>query len=438
MPSWLRIATWLLLASCATFAFKKPTLFWNNTNLNDLFLLFGFVSLLVAIYKKEITVTIPRNIQIYFGIGILSLAIGTIVAYLITQKISPSFVRETIRMCAALAALFSVYFIGKADSTFPKKALIALSVSSVLLPFIFYLPWENLIFLLDASHTRFTGFLYDPNYFATVQLLPTFILFWITVARPLGKSIFISTASFLLFAYSIASIIWSGSRGGFIGIGAGIVTLIGFMFWKLPFRRASLYTGLICLGFVLSFIVMPPVARTHVTGRMNLIVLEPPTSSVIPTPNSSSTTPTINPSPQLTPVLAPILKFTARQDRLAIWESSLRSFIRNPLGYGNGYGEVANITVAGNNELRVAHNTILQILLVGGIVLFVLSTIGIIALGKAVYRSQNSFGELHYLTAALVGILVAAVFLDSLWSRWIWIMIGLILVWVTQKNKSLV
>jgi hypothetical protein len=420
LPSWLKIATWLLLGSLITFSFKKPTLFWQNANINDLLLATSFFCLLVAWYKKQIKFSIPRWVIVSMGLIFATQLIGTAISAFQFNTFAPGALREYSRIIAAFIIAIEVYVIGIHNQRFVTLSLWALAVSSIVLPFVFYMPPSVLHFFLDESQTRFTGLLYDPNYFATLQLLPTFILLWLALDQSYARNMVLRITCFILFSYSVSSIIWSGSRGGVFGLIIGLGVLALFFMWKLPIRRSLLTILLVIVGCLLAYVIVPRSGKENITSRAQTIVIKTDTQS-----------PLVHSLPQnsiFKKIAEPVARLSARQGRFQIWQSAVSEFMKNPFGYGPDYGNSADIQGADNDHHRVAHNSVLQILLTGGIAFFALSVFVIFVFLKKVIVYKGPFGEIHYLVASLIGIGAAALFLDSLWSRWIWIMIALIAV----------
>lgn len=433
MPSWLKIATWLLVASLATFSFKKPTFFWQNVNLNDLLLAASFACFIVAWFKKQIDVSFNKWILAGFVAAFATQLIGTTISVTVFGVFAPDTLREYARIIAAYIVCLEVYTIAKQNHGFVKTALYALAASSVLLPFMIYAPQSILPFFLDESRTRFMGFLYDPNYYATLQILPAFILLWISFQRTRDRHWTISVTAFLLFSLSVGSIIWSGSRGGVAGLAVAAMVIIGFILWKLPWKTASVYTLLVIVGCTMGYKLMPDHGKQNITARAQTIIVATVPEPIKPnamTSISTSSTASGSASPiqlsVLKKIMTPLFKLTAQQGRFPIWANAWKKFLDNPFGYGPGYGNVVDIQGSYNDHHRVAHNTALQILLTGGIILMIIVAMGIFVLGNTVLAFRGPLGEIHYLVAALVGIVIASLFLDSLWSRWIWIIVALI------------
>lgn len=409
MPSWLKIASYLLLASLATLGFKKPTLLWVF-NLNDLFLMASFVFFLIAIFKKEIILAIPRKIAWGFFIALASMVVGTLISIIFFHAVAPIAAREYGRIIADLIICLELYVIATHHQLFTKQALVAIAIPSVLLPFLMYVPHSWLLFLLDESQSRFSGFLFDPNYFASFQILPTFILAWIAYQQPFGKKLWLSAIAFLLFVVSVGSIVWSGSRGGIIGLLIAMIFLIFFLVKKNPLLKAFFLTALLIIGCSASFFILPKKGQEGVQIRKEQIVqLDAP---------------------------RPVLHLVAHQNRFSIWESSLREILRSPLGYGPGYHQTANLHGDEEDYHRVAHNSVLQIILTGGIVLLVVVGVGLIYFIRKLPLLSVSLGEVHYLVSALIGIVAAGLLLDSLFSRWLWVCLALIFALIYYRSSG--
>jgi hypothetical protein len=422
MPSWLKFATYFLLASLFTFSIKKPVILWQNINLNDLLLGISFFCFLAALYKKQLACKIPRSVVFGVTTGIVLLLIGTFVSFIFFHQIAPSAIREYVRIGASIIILIEVYCIGFSDFKFIHKALFSLCAMTFILPFVFYIFPSAIPFFLDESQTRFSGFLLDPNYYASLQILPTFILLWIAFAHPLGKSRFISVIAILFFIMSAGSIIWSGSRGGLIGLIAGLLFLAVVMAWKLDWKKALFYIAIITIASIASFHIIPVTGKKNIEARISSIITAPTLRTV-----------KTEPVPQK---ITEVKAFTGQQDRLSLWKSAFSEALKNPFGYGPGYPEVADIIGSYNDHHRVAHNTVLQIILSGGFALLILVCFGLYIVTKRALQPFITFGIPHYTLSALVGVGVAGLFLDSLWSRWVWIILGILIVVTSKKYQE--
>ena len=410
-PSWLTTATYFLLGSLLTLSFKNPPL-WGSFNVNDLLLIISFVCFLIAVQKKQIVVTIHKKIIYGFLIALASLILGTLISFIFFHAYAKVALNEYARIIADLIICCEVYCIGVHDTTFVKKAVIAIIAPSLVIGILIYSPPSLLAFALNQS-SRFSGFLVDPNYYASFQILSSILLLWVMSQYQSGKNILIAFIAFILFTCSVASVIWSGSRGGIFGLAVGILVLIAFMFWKQSFKKAFVCAFIIIIGCTVSLFIIPNKGRHEIASR----------AKVIQTPTTETSR-------------LSVIPFTGRQDRVNIWQSSLRTIAKNPFGYGPGYYQVTDIGGNSNDHHRLAHNTLLEIILMGGFELLVVISIGLYVLGKRIVLSSLPIGELHYLSAALIGILGSSLFLDSLPLRWIWVTIGLLLAFVHNPSQG--
>lgn len=426
--TWLSGATFFLLMSLVTFSIKKPTLFWYQTNSNDLFLLISAFFLVIAVIRKELVISLNRKIHIGFLLGFIILFIATGTGYIMTGTVAFDTAREYARIIAAVLVFFEIIIIGNHHRKFITPALIAIGSSSVILPLIFFITTMGTVFFIDGSETRFEGLFYDPNYFAAFQIVPTFLLAWVTITQFFKKRIGVSIIGFFLFSYSIAAIIWSGSRGGILGLGSGFLILGLFLIRYYSWKKNLIAFLMIGFALILCPIILPLTAHNNIRSRFGFM-LDNQTVDRNTQRLSQSYAKEIS---DKKPIVANIV---AKQGRGIIWRVSLQEIVRNPLGYGPGYGNVAMIIEPGRNERRVAHNTLLQILLTGGIGLLGLISYGLFFLLNKSITLANDTNEIPYLVSALIGTMTAGLFIDSLWSRWIWAIAGLLTVLILRNKK---
>ncbi len=413
MPSWLKIATWFLLLSIATIFIKKPALVFP-VNINDVFLAVSFLSFCIAAYKKELHITISKKSWILTALIAFFLIIGSIITYIVFHKLTTGALIAYARIISVGIIFFELYIIARNDTSFTYKAFLALCFSSFFLPLMFYMPMPIRSFFLDPSGHRLVGLLVDPNYFASFQLVVTALLFWFTIRPTAATMGFVGKIlSFVLLCFSIGSILWSGSRGGFLGLVVMLVMLIGFAVWRLPVKKSLLSVFLIFIACIGGYFVLPSYAKNSVALRIYNIQ---------------------NPYYAPTKEVPFLEKVSGQQDRFALWQSSLVTIIHNPFGYGPSYHEAVNIYGEPNDPHRVAHNTLLEILLTGGIGLLLVIGIALWLIFANV-SIRNSFGSLHVLIALLVGLGASSLLLDSLWTRWIWIVLALIAAVIYNSKK---
>lgn len=404
----VNLSTAFLLASLATLSFKNPVLLWA-LNANDVFLLLSLGFLAIFAFLTKQSITFPRKALLVLFAVIASIVLGTVVSVTVFGVFPAIAVREYLRLFACIATLFLVWFFGKHTDRLMKRIILALAFPSLLLPFFLFSSQPLIFRFLDESKTRLTLFLVDPNYLASFLILQAFILIWITFAQPFGRKIWISAVSAILFSLTAGSILWSGSRGGVIGFLFSIILFLVFALWKLPFRKGVATAAVVVASLAGSYFILPDMARDNIVSRSGNII--DPTAS------------------------NPFQKFASKQGRSEIWENAFMSIKTNPLGYGLGYHETTDIREAGTHH-RIAHNTILEAFLTGGIVLGLVLAACLIVLTKKTVFSKLPFSGVHYFFFALTGTLGSSLFLDSLLSRWIWVAIGIVLAFLSHPEET--
>jgi len=218
---------------------------------------------------------------------------------------------------------------------------------------------------------------------------------------------------FILFCFSVGLILWSGSRSGLMGLLVSFGALIFLLIPKMSKKRLAVIIFLILISFPVGFYIIPRKSENDIKLRVNNI--------------------------QKTDAgVAPILDFASGQDRLNIWKNALFFVIKNPLGYGPGYYELIDIHGDGLDN-RVSHNFELELLLTGGIGLFLLVNFALLkTIIKSIKNCRSAeFNEIYILLPILLGVLTSSMFLDTLlYSKWLWVIVALIIVYNRQMDLT--
>jgi hypothetical protein len=409
MPTFYKISRFFLLVSISTIFISNAEIF-GPFRISLYSSIISCLFFLIAIFKKEISILKEREIINYSLLSIGALLIGTIASWVIFRHI-PVFavLNGYFHILLNFSLLVEIITISNYDKTFPRKILLGFLFSLLIIPFI-YVPTINKYFLHALG--RFEGLLNDPNYFASFQIIPSLLILFFIVKEKTDKDTLLKPISlFIIFCVSIGLILWSGSRGGILSLAVSLALLVILLIPKITKKMLALVVLLILISFPLGFWITPPQSRSAIKSRIHY---------------AEATGAETN------------LTLLSNQDRLTIWKNSLYFIARNPLGYGIGYYTIIDIHGDGQDH-RVSHNFDLELLLTGGILLFLIINI---ALYKIIIQTikncyTQKFSEVHILLAILGGLLVSSMLLDSfLSSRWIWVIVALMIVYNRQIAQT--
>lgn len=409
MPNALKIATGLLLASIIAIFFNMPRIYLF-LKINDLLLIGSLTFFTIAIFKREIAIQQNKKfyyfVVVWFGINVL----GTIINFIMFKHLPVlPILREYAHMLASFLIFFEIITIARDNHNFLKWTLWGLMIPSIILPIIYFIPLNYMHYLeyMPGTYARFMGLFENPNYYALFMIIPIILLLsFLTKPREYNKrSIALITIGFFIFCLSIGTTIWCGSRAGIISL---ITSLIVFMFFFSRYntiKKTIIIVLLIILAFPIGYFILPNNNTVHQQIASRIYSIRTFGGDGITKETSF---------------------FMGAQDRSKIWKNSFTHIVKNPLGYGpGGYLNLNIVDSYGTNY--ESHNTILQILLAGGI--FLLFLIGI-ALSKFIHDAfvncQRQFTEGHALLAIFVGIIIYSLFSDTLYVRWIWVILALI------------
>lgn len=409
-----RIASFFLLASIATLFIGEKTIFLFF-KINDLFLLASVSLFVIGIIARKIPVIYSKKNMLFFLLWSLTTIFGTILSLFIYRHIPLiDVLKEYARLCADFLITCLTIYYAQTNPYFLKQALIALCTGICVPLSVYVLPQEISIQLFDAPAGRFTGLFFDPNYYASFQIIPTIVMFFFMFKQyTVKKNYAVPFLLFVLASLSVGTIVWSGSRSGFIGLVCAMATL-----WLLSFFNSSkkitsfLLLFLMGTSFFVGILLLPPQAHQQIASRLNVVTIPSET------------------------VDASKAAFSGRQDRFTLWVNSLAYIKENPLGYGPTYHEIINIIGDSGNEHRVAHNTLLEIVLTGGIGLLVLVGFLFFYFTKNIFIVSNELGIEHVLYASAIGLSGSAFFIDCLYYRWLWVVGALLYSALSLRNTE--
>jgi hypothetical protein len=351
----------------------------------SIFLVLTIASFSLALYNREFSIKWKNYNSFFYFVGctVLLLLLGQSIGG--SPGVLPTALSKIGIIIGNATLAFIMYFYTTEDTFFYKKviAMIALGISAsivayILAPFVGWAPF------LDSSYVRFGGFFHDPNYYATYLILPLLISFGIPFTSH-SKMVRLLTA--LLSSFGIATFLWSGSRGGMLGlVAAGIC--FGIVTIRYKIIPAKKFFGLLIAISVCSLVFLPSVAQDHILNRTRFLTQS--TNSLID-----------------------------GQERFLLWKQGIHAVLENPFGYGPSYDLTGMIKSSFGDSARV-HNTFLEILLSGGILLFILVVIGLYEIYKAISIQNQSVINIA-LYAGFFGMFIAIMFNDAFSSHFLWV-----------------
>lgn len=418
MTKIIKLSRFFLLVSVSTIFLDKIQIM-GLLKISNFFLLISFLLFIFYILKEKINIWQEKKliypIVLFFGIILISTTYS-----LITFKNLQilEIIKGLISISVNLFIFIEIIILSKNDNTLPNKILISFLFSLLIIPFI-YIPEINKYFLFASS--RFEGLLNGPNYFAIFQIIPTLLILFFIMKENSKKIIQITFS--ILFCLSIGLILWSGSRGGMLGLITSFILLIFLLFYSIPKKKLLGVIFLIIISFPVGFYIIPQKSQQNITARIEKVQI---VKSYTLNDNTDNKIPN-------TKRIVFFTDISSGQDRLNIWKNSLYFIVQNPLGYGYTYNNIINIK-GDKTEHRVSHNLELQILLTGGVGLFIIINLFLLNL---IIKSLNNcykqkFNEIHIMLPILTGTLVSSIFLDSLFFRFIWIIMALIITYNRQ------
>jgi O-antigen ligase len=368
--------------------------------------------------------TLLRSVFSLVGILYGSLLLGTIVSLLIAESIPIKLVLvEYARILASTVFFLLILYYGYARPRFIMVLYFAF-LAPVVIAVLSWLPGAVEGLGMTGGGTRFRGLFEDPNYFASFTLISAVFLYAL-ILHARGKLLQRSLAAAALLPIT-TTLLWSGSRSGWLGLLAGlvVVTLTSVRYSTARVRTTITAVALILGTLLGGFALLNDEQHTELFARAGVRF-----ESRAITPDSPATA---DLPPRLPLISVGQTALTHGQDRFNIWRQVVEHFQANPLGFGPGYYQIINIRSAG--EHRSTHSIIFETMVTGGI----------IALGLLVYVAYLSVKlwitrkDADYvwtgIYAAFIGVLVSSLFLDSLSLRWLWAL-GAMLVSYSMRSE---
>lgn len=364
-----------------------------------------------------------------FGIFALSLGIGALWRVVVLGlPLTPKDLHTSGRILLGFTALFLTLAFSFRNERFAKWIFFAFLANIVLIPFLF-MPIASIVtWLLVVSTVSYTflGF-QNSTIVLGFSIMVTLTLFFSLYMFQKNRGL---KALFFITCFLLAGVLfWTGSRAAWFAAVASLVGIVLMTSWGNMKKMAVGFAEIVAL-FVVGFAILPPIIRNTAIVRVfprldiptradSFAFFQLPTHEFIRTDQF-------------------IFDVGFQVDRGAVWKIYAENFLQNPFGVGPAYASifgVKNFSAQGVN----AHDLWLQVAVSGGIGALTLLIILFLMLGRELValvrkrRDQFTVG----LFGAFCGVLVAVTFIDSLELRWLWALVGLMVIWAYNEKYAL-
>lgn len=393
------LGKWMLFLAVASLFLRRNDLYWPFRRLFEIFIC-GSLSLtilwLLITGKWEIVTSFIQKIKWPFGLIIAGLLIASLSSYvLFNVSLDKEGVLNLGRIFLVMIMVFLVIFHARQDSNFAKKIPFAFFINLLFVPALWINP--GLLDQLGIVAGRFQGFENFPSNASYLFLIVLTITFNYLLKI---KNKFYNILFFTLSVFSMSFIWWTHSRASWLG---AIVIFTILIFKNFRYSLKKIFVG-VCIAVIILF-----------AGHLFLPSVSQITTSIkIWFPNTNAFDKTkyfqyqnINPIEDQLP-------------RLFAWSYYFKALIKNPLGLGVSYF-YKDLAVNFNGKPIGPHNTILEILVMSGLIGF----IGFVWLWYLVLKKA---ANKPFLLAAFCGLWIASLFDNMIALKSWWVVIGLMLV----------
>lgn len=302
-----------------------------------------------------------------------------------------------------------------------KSIFITIAVSSI--PFWVALHDAFSPFFIALRDNRLRGAASGPNEFAG----------WIALGLTISIVFFLwedkkSRWWWLANACVIAPLfLWTASRAAWL-VAASASLVVGILFLKEQFsRKRIILLGIMSLSLLISlvfgFLVMPAQSRVVTATRVASPFVN---SKAIPVIAHSVAEGVFIPKIEVPP-----------NNRTQLWIKGASAFLRSPLGFGPTYYLWNPVTVTISEDKLGAHDTWIDVGLIGGWIGFAVWVYFMITMGRGALRlAQRREPQLIVLAASFFVLLLLSFFFDMLYVRWLWLAIGMIAAEIILKDRE--
>ncbi len=377
-----------------------------------------------------------------WGAFICFFILGSFIGFLVFHVNFFSGSIEYIRLGIGLTEFFLIIIFGFHNDRYIRLIAYAFFSALLLIPFLFVsiaTIFEWFAVVSPASYTLL-GLQPSPLVLGSFLIIPaTFLFAYVCADKTFKKYLALIGVTFF-----VALIIWTGSRSAWISSFIALLSIVLVHARQRAWSWVALIRGgfFIVLVFLFGFLILPAPARNTALVRIfpylkvDVVVVD--NNLVLPKESEFQHYLLSWTTWDFLRVSSPVVDLGFREDRGAIWMKYGWRFLENPLGVGPLYASILpehNISKQGVN----AHNLWLQVALSGGIGALIVFGYIIFEIGRRLWRLVWRYADdvlVLGLAGAFVGMLVNAIFMDTLDIRWFWIILGIItVIWENKKEE---
>lgn len=398
-----KLAKVLLIISIASLFIRKGDFFiYLIPKPFEIFLFLSVVFTIIDIFTERIYLqtiinTIGKSIARILIILVISAIVGLgITIFVKGIPLNLEMLLDFLRMIISLTVFVLTIFYIRKDDKFIKKLYFAL-LSPLIYGIIFLLPKSLFTSLnLVPQDNRFIGLTNNPS--VTAKLLMTPFMFLYTMMALSKKSL-----EWVLYIIGLSilagTIFWTGSRQVLIAIPSGIIFILFII--RIKKKSASITTlGIMILFTIIIGINLIPEREELVSSPINII------------------------ENNLKKIQLIQLK---QESRLTIYSFFIKQILKNPLGAGPAYYSHTFPIIDDSEEKYNAHNIFLGAAMNGGwigLTTFIyLIWLAFKNLKKSILNNGNYINI--GIAGALVAILTASMFDDTIRLYWLWTLLAM-------------
>jgi len=411
----------------------------------------------IALFKDwRKTIEANRHFDHWLGpilVIIIGLLFGEIWArYIANLPWSVSHLVDWARTATALSFLgLTIFFCLNNPKNFNRLAY-AFFGAVLLIPFLF-IPTGDILrgfFVVSPASYNLLGF------HNSVISLGNYLLIPLSLSAALffhEKKYWKKSLWFILVILFLSLTLWPGSKGVWASafLSLSFVAIMGGGYTKTSLQTLKRVI-LIPILFITAFFILSPYAQhavlakispTHdaqtgeVAARLNLEMAKPSSFPLVLPGRDFSLSLSLVGQPSLIARGAPLrLSDSLIGDRLSIWKNYFQILITHPAGASLHYGDIFSFQNSYGQHLDT-HSTWLQIAVSGGVIALLAFITFIMKIFKGLYQKRQEFSTNPLflgLAASFIGMLVSASFINAFEYRWWWVVVGLLIFYVTKEQ----
>ncbi len=353
---------------------------------------------------------------IFFGFILLSLILPMLIEWpaISALGLKKDLILKLLKIISDFLVFFLVYVNCSKNKLFFYAILglfllpVALSPLAVITP--------GLLGGISAFQTlRLSGWVNSASLLAIFLVPPIVFLFSLLI---FARKNYIKLLAFIFSIFLFEALFWTEMRSVWLGIVFSILLIMAFglkYYQKNYLKNITIWLFLILIIAVCGFILLPDSIKFSFLSRAVPVSLS-----------------------YAGPAKTTQLKLNVIDDRSQIWKEGFNYFENNLLGYSPIYYELIDLKMVYPGisfHNLTAHNIFLEAMLSGGLLLLlILVYFYWWVIKKILISFKKGVSPLGAtLSCALLGILIAFIFNDGLFDRWLWILIALFI--VAQEDK---